>query len=178
MTTLKISFSIAGRYSNPAKLDQEMDIIDLANYYAGRFQEEEGSSTEHVLRTISNGLLLQDRKGEIHNLSQIWYKPWQFDRPMFVAAHIIEMNQYKKNVIHLLCEYEDSGNIYKGCFVVPEDRYLEAYEHNKHNCLIGTCVRKKYKASGHYSYNKFAHSGNVSQGEEKKTTKMLHFYMF
>lgn len=176
MEKLKISFPMTGRYSNPVKKDDEIDIRDLADHFASRLVKEEDGSVEHQLRMIANDLIFEDRKGVMFPLRDIWYKPWQLDKTMFVAAHIISMDQYKKNFFHLLCEYEDSGKIYKGCFIVPEDRFLEAYENNANHCLIGTCVRKVQKISA-YSYNKYSHSGSVASAEEKKITKMVNFYL-
>lgn len=167
---------MTGRYSNPLKLDKEMNIQDIAEYYSNRLIKEENRSKALILREISNDIQFEDRKGTIYDLKGIWYKPWQYDQLMFIAAHIIDVNQYRKHFFHLLCEYEDSGTIYKGCFVVPEDRYLEAYENNVNHCLIGTCIRKKQKAVK-YSYNRYAHYGSSSEVEERKITKMLNFYL-
>lgn len=175
MDTLKINFPMSGRYSNPAKRENEMNIEDIAGYFSDRLSAEKDSSIEHQLRGIANELRFEDRKGTIFELNKIWYKPWQFDQIMFVAAHIIDTNQYKKDCFHLLCEYEDSGKIYKDCFVAPQDRFLDAYGNNVNHCLVGTCIRKKQKVSA-YTYNKYAHSGNMNT-EEKKVTKLLNFYL-
>lgn len=88
---------MTGRYSNPLKLDKEMNIQDIAEYYSNRLIKEENRSKALILREISNDIQFEDRKGTIYDLKGIWYKPWQYDQLMFIAAHIIDVNQYRKH---------------------------------------------------------------------------------
>lgn len=177
MCEIPVCFSMTGRCTKSQKHDNEYDMDDVAKMFRlGEYTENQ--NILEYLRYRTSEISIVDRKKNKYCLVDIWYKPWNLDKTSFVAGKIIDINQYQKGYVHVMCEYQDQGGTYKGCFILPAESYEEAERKSgegEDEFLIGTCIRKKYVCNGPYHYNKYAHSGSVSEKNEKAKTKMLHF---
>lgn len=179
MKEVLVSFPLTGRKGKDVKKKGESNLLDICSMIA--FSSDNGRDDYlKSIRQNASGIVVKDRKENHYELSTIWYRPWRLDGVSFIAANVIEENEYVKNCVHVLCEYYDSGKIYKCCVVVPQEEYYEKIkdfhndtDHEKY--IVGTCIRKNYMVPGKSKYNKRSHSVRQTESIQKQRTKMLNF---
>lgn len=181
MKEFQVSFPMTGRKTKSSKKDGEYDIIDIANRIRLTMKRHPEIPPEYLLYRICRNLIFVDRKNQTHYLENLWYCPWNIGSISFIAARVIQTEQFLKNTYHVLCEYYGGKGLVRGYFIVSETEY----NHRKESCengsceyIVGTCIRKQYQVKKRSKYHIYTHS-YVKQGLEiRNKTKMLDFCLF
>lgn len=186
MGTIQTKFSLSPSGRGTDQNEKSWSMCNLAQAVDKYVKQNGEFHNEEYLKsalTALEQLVLVDKNKNSLDLAEQCFKPFELDRVQFLCAHIINVQRYKKDVVHLMCNYINQGGIFRGCFIVPSDKYDEimrpyGVRFSGEHYIFGTCIRKEYKVSAKKNYDSRTRTTyQTDAATTKQRNKVLVFHI-